>query len=523
MYQPGHPRYDSIVLWEWDLDNDGVFGAPGEIVFTSWPEDGTYFVSLRVTDGTDRSDEKGTTVIVGSPHDVATDNLDLSRSFGIPTGEVIPVNVTVSNVGDYVESFDVTLYCDDDVIAIIPVIDLAQGTYIDVSSSWDTSGKSEGAHTIKACAEVVPGEINAANNCVETMAEVFDQRTLTISSGEGGSVTEPGEGRFPYDFNSVVALVARPDICFEFTGWTGTAVDKGNVTEPDEAETEVLVDGDYTLFAEFALENLPIIPPSQGGYVVVDKMIDWYECEKWIFVEAIAEPCYEFSHWTGSVLDELKVTDATLSAIDFVADMKYTLKAHFEPTMIEDDFESYNHIDPNEPGSNRIFEAWADGFGDDTNGAVVGYDPPEPSYTETTIVHGGSQSMPYSYSYDSNTVICEATKTIDCPRDWTEAGAGVTTLSLWFQGDPTNAAEPMFVALNGSAVVYHDDPAATQIADWTEWTINLQTFADRGVDLTNVNKITIGFGTKNAPTAGGTGKVYFDDIRLLQPAEQPQP
>jgi len=346
---------------------------------------------------------------------------------------------------------------------------------------------------------------------------------LTISSTDGGSVTEPGAGLFTCEYNSVVPIVAEPNLCFEFITWTGTAVDESKVKDPSNPETEVLVDGDYTLFAEFALENLPIIPPSEGGYVVVDKMIDWYECEKWFFFEAIAEPCYEFSHWTGSVVDELKVPDPTLSAIDFVADMKYTLKAHFKPTMIEDDFELYNDIDPNKPGSNRIFEAWADGYGDDTNGAVVGYDPPKPSYkpsyTETTIVHGGGQSMPYSY--DNDMKISEATKTLDCPRDWTEAD--VTTLSLWFQGDPTNAAEPMFVALNGNAVVYHDDPAATQIAGWTEWTIDLQAFADQGVDLTNVNTITIGFGTKGAPTAGGTGKVYFDDIRLLRPAEQPQP
>jgi len=40
-----------------------------------------------------------------------------------------------------------------------------------------------------------------------------------------------------------------------------------------------------------------------------------------------------------------------------------------------------------------------------------------------------------------------------------------------------------------------------------------------GVDLTNVNTITIGFGAKGpgAPgAAGGAGTMYFDDIRLIQ-------
>jgi hypothetical protein len=37
------------------------------------------------------------------------------------------------------------------------------------------------------------------------------------------------------------------------------------------------------------------------------------------------------------------------------------------------------------------------------------------------------------------------------------------------------------------------------------------------VNLVNVNTITVGLGTKNSPAAGGTGKMYFDDIRLYRP------
>jgi len=39
-----------------------------------------------------------------------------------------------------------------------------------------------------------------------------------------------------------------------------------------------------------------------------------------------------------------------------------------------------------------------------------------------------------------------------------------------------------------------------------------------GIDLTNVNSVTIGVGTQNAPApTGGTGTLYFDDIRLYRP------
>ncbi|NIO61079.1 MAG: hypothetical protein GTO35_00250, partial [Gammaproteobacteria bacterium] len=84
---------------------------------------------------------------------------------------------------------------------------------------------------------------------------------------------------------------------------------------------------------------------------------------------------------------------------------------------------------------------------------------------ESVIVHGGRQSMPYFYN---NAVgKSEATLTLTDTRDWTQEGVGV--LSLWFQGDASNAAEPMYVVLNGSAAVTNDNPDAALIDTWTEW------------------------------------------------------
>ena len=73
----------------------------------------------------------------------------------------------------------------------------------------------------------------------------------------------------------------------------------------------------------------------------------------------------------------------------------------------------------------------------------------------------------------------------------------------------------MYVVLNGSAAVTHENPNAAQTDIWTQWNINLQAFADQGVNLANINTITIGFGRRNNPVAGGSGMVFFDDIRLL--------
>ena len=180
-----------------------------------------------------------------------------------------------------------------------------------------------------------------------------------------------------------------------------------------------------------------------------------------------------------------------------------------------DDFESYNDLAEDDPASNRIYLKWIDGLGTTTNGSVVGYaDLP---LVEHGDVHGGGSSMPYSY--DNNLKYSEAAMTLVYPRDWTEEGVGV--LSLWFNGNTSNAAEPMYVILNGSAVVYHDDPAAAQAAEWTQWTIDLQEFASQGVDLANVDSVGIGFGDKNNVQAGGSGTMLFDDIALYRLAATP--
>ncbi|MHC4594475.1 MAG: hypothetical protein ACYS19_05960 [Planctomycetota bacterium] len=372
--------------------------------------------------------------------------------------------------------------------------------------------------------------------------------------------------------------------------------------------------------------------------------------------------------------------------------------------LVVDDFESYNDLDPADPNSNRIFNAWIDGYEQPTNGSLVGYE--NPPFAEQSIVHSGKQSLPFSY--DNDMKYSEAQRAISgSQRDWTREG--VKELLLWFRGYPpysgsfvegpvgtytmsgsgadiwgnadefhftykelsgpgsiiarvvsvgntnpwakagvmiretlepgskhafvcvtpnngvasqgrattggdsfntnqagitaphwvklerdfggnftvshsadgstwvpvenattpniqmstnayiglavtsndinatceaqfsnvsitgnvsqqqwmnqdigiiSNTAEPMYVVLNDNAVIYHDNPDAPLTGEWTEWRIDLQAFANQGVDMAGVNSIGIGIGTKgNTTTSGGSGMMYFDDIRLYRPRD----
>jgi hypothetical protein len=186
--------------------------------------------------------------------------------------------------------------------------------------------------------------------------------------------------------------------------------------------------------------------------------------------------------------------------------------------LVVDDIESYNNLDEGEQGSNRIYLAWIDGLDDPANGSIIGY--AEAPFAEQAIVHSGNQSMPFEY--DNTPGKSEATLTLTSayPRDWTEKG--VNTLTIWYVGKADNAAETMYVVLNNSAIATNDNPDAAQVDVWTQWDVDLQLFADQGVNLANVNSITLGLGNRSNPVAGGAGMLFFDDIRLyVQEPEAP--
>jgi hypothetical protein len=188
--------------------------------------------------------------------------------------------------------------------------------------------------------------------------------------------------------------------------------------------------------------------------------------------------------------------------------------------LVLDDMEDYNDF------TNPIFYTWLDGWREwpPVNGSFIllgsiDNTPPDP-------VHGGRQSMWYFYDNtgaDSVPYYSEAERAIFDPYDWLAFGARV--LSLYFYGDPNNDAnvtEQMYVMLDdadSSAVIAYGRYAGQDMNDikkheWQEWNIALQDFADAGVDLTDVTKLYIGFGDRDSQVPGGSGEVYFDDIRL---------
>jgi hypothetical protein len=137
-----------------------------------------------------------------------------------------------------------------------------------------------------------------------------------------------------------------------------------------------------------------------------------------------------------------------------------------------------------------------------------------PGVSMASSVYIGLSVTAHNASAVCEAVFSDVRTTGNVSGQWASQDIGITS----------NAAELLYVAVSNSAgnpaVVVHNDLAAAQIDTWTEWVIPLQAFVDQGINLTNVDRIAIGLGTKgNMTIPGGSGKMYFDDIRLYRPKE----
>jgi hypothetical protein len=122
---------------------------------------------------------------------------------------------------------------------------------------------------------------------------------LITSSTEGGSVTEPGEGMFTYDEGTMVDLLAEADEGYRFDEWTG---DVDTIADVYDAATNVIMDGNYSIIADFVKQYSLVISSTEGGSVI-EPGEDVFTYDEGTVVDLIATPgeSYRFVEWTGDV------------------------------------------------------------------------------------------------------------------------------------------------------------------------------------------------------------------------------
>jgi len=80
-------------------------------------------------------------------------------------GWLVEIVVTVENLGEQNETFDVTAYYDSNIIGIINVVDLPPSTALNLTFNWNTGTVTPcNNYTISAEASIIPYEYNTINN-----------------------------------------------------------------------------------------------------------------------------------------------------------------------------------------------------------------------------------------------------------------------------------------------------------------------------------------------------------------------
>ncbi len=96
-------------------------------------------------------------------HDIASNDITCSKTI-VGQGFEMYVNVTVENQGNFTETFNVTCYANTTFIQTQIITNLVSGESRTVSMTWNTTGVDYGNYTIRAVAEIVPGEADTTDN-----------------------------------------------------------------------------------------------------------------------------------------------------------------------------------------------------------------------------------------------------------------------------------------------------------------------------------------------------------------------
>jgi len=161
---------------------------------------------------------------------------------------------------------------------------------------------------------------------------------LTIFSTEGGSVTEPGEGVFPYAEGAVVDLIAEADACYEFINWTG---DVDTIADVYAASTNITMGAAKNVTADFALLSYNLTADSTDGGSVTDpgEGTFTYDCGTVVDLVAVADEGYRFVEWTGDVGT---IADVYATSTNITMSGSYSIMAEFEEIPPQYDLTTYS-------------------------------------------------------------------------------------------------------------------------------------------------------------------------------------
>ncbi len=186
------PGGGTIVLYRWNFGDGNVSGTPEAAITHVYWTRAAYNVTLTIFDDEDMNDTTWKLVNVIT-HDVAIVSVTPEADWvyqGKPCHS--NVNVTVINIGDTTETFNVTILADynlsvigDEYVIGVHTVTLTNGSSVTLTTLWETSEVEPCRnYTVTALASEVPHEINSSNN-IMTGEAAIKVRLVGDVNGDG--------------------------------------------------------------------------------------------------------------------------------------------------------------------------------------------------------------------------------------------------------------------------------------------------------------------------------------------------
>ena len=180
-YAPGLPG-GTIEKYLWTFADGYTFESVSPTVTHKFDRPGSYAVTLKVTDDAGLTNEISASppVSVVSFHDVAVSSVKLSKTVAT-VGDVLFINVTVTNLGSFAETVNVTVFSDSDEIATQTNKALAVGGELKLTFSWSTANVPKGDYEITAEISEVLGETEVGDNILDAGAATIEGAESSLS------------------------------------------------------------------------------------------------------------------------------------------------------------------------------------------------------------------------------------------------------------------------------------------------------------------------------------------------------
>jgi len=296
---------------------EGVFPCDVGAVVTlvARPDEGYQFVRWTGDVGTMADAEAAqTTITMEGNYSITADFELMPAMYSLAVSSTVGGSVTKPGEGTFVYPVGtvVTLVADTETGYRFVNWTGDVGTIADVEAAGTTIAMN-GSYSVTANFELIQGLYS-----------------LTVSSGAGGSVVEPGEGIFVRTAGTVLTIVAQPEEGYQFRKWIG---DVDTVADINASQTTITMHDSYSITASFATwypepvavltisstEGGSVTTPGEGTFLVT--------LGTTVALAAEAESGYRFANWSGDVGT---IADVDTPSTNIVTDSSYSIVAGFE-------------------------------------------------------------------------------------------------------------------------------------------------------------------------------------------------